>query len=166
MSESDNSVFVEDDERKPAAKVTQTNLKFFFTPVHGHLAKRPKLAPIDNAGRRQCTVCGKRFPPRALSIEAACLVAHHGVRNMTRAAPSGGVKKRGPRKEPKVPSDDESECKILDIEFPSEDNDNTSDEDYEFTDLTTGEHSHGDEIDSDVDSDDLHVKVKAARYPK
>ena len=83
MSESDpddNSVFVEDDERKPAAKVTQTNLKFFFTPVHGHLAKRPKLAPIDNAGRRQCTVCGKWFSPQGIKHhEAACLVAHHGV---------------------------------------------------------------------------------------
>ncbi len=40
--------------------------------------------------------------------------------------------------------DDEEECKqIMDVKFPSGDDNSTSDEDYAFTDIITGTQSHG-----------------------
>ncbi len=46
------------------------------------------------------------------------------------------------------------------MEFPGDDDDNNSDEDYDFTDLRAGAHSQGDYIDSDVNYD-----AKEAPYP-
>jgi hypothetical protein len=183
----DESCF--DEQRKPAARagataanVTQTNIRFFFG------SKKQKLAPIDNAGRRQCSVCGKWLSPQGLkNHETACLERNHGVRNITRSAPSGGVRKRGARTSQalsttsQAPSrtarradqeefegeDQQHECQILEKES-SDDEEETTDEDededyeYEFTDLA----EHGDDIDSDVDSVDLEVKPKVARFPK